>query len=294
MIENKVVVITPAYQKEISQNEYLSIKSSRHYLQHYHHVIIAPKKFSNDKEFIQLWESLHYEIVFFDNNYFLNSKTYNKLMMTSEFYQSFSHFNYMLIVQLDVLIFQNSLDYWIKKDIDYVGAPWIIEDSKGIRFNFAGNGGLSLRKISTFIKVLNAKNTISKQELFLKLPITSYLRNIILIYFLLRLPLSKYHLPIFKFLLKGHEDNFWTFYATFFTEKFKVASVEDSLAFAFERHPEFCFKKNHHKLPFGVHAWERYNPEFWNKYTQKISNLALPKYQEPSNCDLNHTYRNII
>jgi hypothetical protein len=186
--------------------------------------------------------------------------------MNKEFYKTFEEYNYMLMYQLDVLVFSSSLDYWISKKIDYVGAPWIIEDEDGKRFQGAGNGGLSLRNIRTFINVLESKKLFNKKEKFSKLSLSTKFSNIFILWILLRTGLTRHLAPLYRILYNGQEDRFWACYATFFVKNFRVATVNESLLFAFERYPEFCFKHNSDRLPFGVHAWERYNPVFWKKY----------------------------
>ena len=270
MLKKKLVIVTPVYKKEISENEYLSIKSVRQHLDAYDRVIVAPKKFLNDYEFIDTWKAYGYKIYFLDNSFFLNVSTYNQMMMNKAFYQQFFNYEYMLIAQLDVLIFSNSLDYWMEKELDYVGAPWIIKDFHGIRFNFAGNGGLSLRKIDTFVAVFESNQFFKKVENYALLPLESRLKNISILAFIFKLKLTKYTTHLFRFLYKGQEDYFWTYYAPFFLQEFKVANLEDSLAFAFERYPEFCFEQNNHCMPFGVHAWEKHNPKFWKKYKPSL------------------------
>ena len=47
---------------------------------------------------------------------------------------------------------------------------------------------------------------------------------------------------------------------------FKVASLEEGLRFAFEVSPKTCYEMNGGKLPFGCHAWAKYDPEFWKAH----------------------------
>ncbi len=265
-MNSHLVVVTPIYKKDISKDEHLSIKSSLLHLKAYDKVIIAPNKFMNDEEFLMIWKNYGYKIVFFNDKHFVSAEAYNKFMMNKEFYKVFEKYEYMLMYQLDVLVFSDSLDYWMSKQIDYVGAPWIIEDEDGKRFQGAGNGGLSLRNIQTFIKVLESKKLFDKKDKFTRLPLNSKFRNICILWILLRYNLSRNLVSLYRVLYNGQEDRFWAFYATFFVKDFKVATVKESLLFAFERYPEFCFEQNGHVLPFGVHAWERYNPLFWEKY----------------------------
>ena len=64
----------------------------------------------------------------------------------------------------------------------------------------------------------------------------------------------------------GNEDYFWSYLiANTFTD-YTVAPNEESLKFSFEVKPSFLFEKNNNNLPFGCHAWEKYEPEFWKKF----------------------------
>jgi hypothetical protein len=265
-MNNNLVVITPIYKKDISKDEYLSLNSAMLHLKSYDKVIVAPQKFMQDKEFLARWKSYGYRIEFFHNKNFVSVDSYNKFMMNKNFYKRFQSYKYMLIYQLDVLVFSDSLEYWISRDIDYVGAPWIREDENGKRFHGAGNGGLSLRKIKTFIDVLESKQLFNKKDKFIQLSLNTKFRNILMLWLLLRTKFTRNLAGLYRLLYEGQEDTFWAYYATFFVKEFKVATVKESLLFAFEEYPEYCFEKNNNKLPFGVHAWERYNPTFWEKY----------------------------
>jgi hypothetical protein len=63
-----------------------------------------------------------------------------------------------------------------------------------------------------------------------------------------------------------NEDRFWSDRALFFNPNFRVAPVSTGLQFSFERHPRYCFEQNGHKLPFGCHAWGKWDRAFWETY----------------------------
>jgi hypothetical protein len=50
--------------------------------------------------------------------------------------------------------------------------------------------------------------------------------------------------------------------------------LKDALEFAFERYPRKCFKLNNHNLPFGVHAWEKYDKSFWLNHVDSIRSFS--------------------
>jgi hypothetical protein len=62
------------------------------------------------------------------------------------------------------------------------------------------------------------------------------------------------------------EDWFISAEAKRYYPHFVFASTEHALDFAFEREPRFCYEKAGRKLPFGAHAWSRYDRQFWEPY----------------------------
>ena len=84
----------------------------------------------------------------------LSYQDYNILCKSVGFYQTFLDlgYRYMCLVQLDVHVFQDNLEYFLnefdEKGYDYIGAPWY-----GVGFTrdgVVGNGGFCIRKLETF------------------------------------------------------------------------------------------------------------------------------------------------
>ncbi len=69
--------------------------------------------------------------------------------------------------------------------------------------------------------------------------------------------------------LRCNDDIFFSDYATKYFPEFKVASFETGLRFAFEVAPRLCFELNDRRLPFGCHAWHRYDRDFWEPHLLK-------------------------
>ncbi len=146
-----VAIVVPMYKEKLSENEKISIKHLLHFLGNYDKYFITPKKLrTNHPEF---------KIIKFNNKYFKNTKTYSKLLLTKNFYKKFNDYKYILIYQLDALVFSDQLLYWCNKNYDYIGAPWINSEMKKLNHNYnkpdhCGNGGFSLRNIKNSIKTL--------------------------------------------------------------------------------------------------------------------------------------------
>ena len=74
-----------------------------------------------------------------------------------------------MIYQLDCLVFSDKLLEWCELDYDYIGAPLPVSKSdpdKGL--SRAGNGGLSLRKAKSFLKVLDSPRYVTESVSFAK------------------------------------------------------------------------------------------------------------------------------
>ena len=62
------------------------------------------------------------------------------------------------------------------------------------------------------------------------------------------------------------EDYYWSELIPKAFKDYKVAGIEDAIKFSFEVNPALLYKMNKHQLPFGCHAWEKYDPVFWKDY----------------------------
>lgn len=259
-----VAIIVPIYQESLSETEKISMKHLFYFLGNYDKFIIAPEKLKVKYDGFKIFK--------FKNKHFKNVRAYSKLLLTKRFYKKFSDYDYILIYQLDALVFSDQLNEWCNKSYDYIGAPWINSEMKKIftgydRPDYCGNGGFSLRNVSKCINVIEmAKKSfstifkeIAKNEL-------SLLKN-----------KEKNAKKYFKILLdayynssadryKYNEDGFWSSQAIKYCPDFNIPTPDIGLKFAFEVGPRYCFKKNINTLPFGCHAWEKYEKDFWLPY----------------------------
>ena len=68
---------------------------------------------------------------------------------------------------------------------------------------------------------------------------------------------------------RHNEDRFLAERAPYYYPEFNIPSVETALGFGFETVPRYCYELTNHRLPFGCHAWEKYDREFWEPYLLK-------------------------
>lgn len=171
-----VNVVIPLYKNTLKDSELLSLRRCFQILGRYDITAIAPDNLDLTPV-SNLFPQLKIER--FEPHLFEGRKGYNKLMMTTDIYKRFRNWEYILIHQTDVYVFDDSLENWCRKNFDYIGAPWLEKsyhssyihklfstldtffnrekegyDQRFIHRGKVGNGGLSLRKVDSFISFL--------------------------------------------------------------------------------------------------------------------------------------------
>jgi len=270
-----VAVVVPMYKKELTPDEILSLKHLLKYLGKHDKFIVCPESLPGSyNDFL---------VKRFNDKYFSGVQAYSGLLMSKKFYKTFETYKYILIYQLDCLVFSDQLIDWCKRDYDYIGAPWFkTPDLYWISEDTVGNGGFSLRKVASFLKVLktykNTKNEIKR--IINKLKKMEISRRSFKAFKMMYAQRSagnvlgkafdicrSYKEPIYGEF--PQEDLFWSLEAKRWWFKFSIAPVETALSFSFEMNPKLCFQKNHGKLPFGCHAWSKYDRNFWESHLIK-------------------------
>lgn len=201
----------------------------------------------------------------FPDIYFKSPLSYSTLLLDADFYGRFIHSEYLLVYQLDSWVFRAELTSWCAKGYDYIGAPWFegySEAGNDSAFvNPSGNGGFSLRNVWAFIECLNA----------LRIAMTA----------------DKIETDDFDEAFNlGHEDTILVRSFPKAVPGFAIAPIGESMRFSFEALPERLYALIG-ALPFGCHAFARYNPEFWRQYIQleptDLGGLSRTSHEECRN-----------
>lgn len=246
-MNKSVSIIIPVYTSSITREEWLSIDrcfdlmSSR-----YEIIMVMPE--SLDCQPFNLRYKDSFRVERFDDSYFSSIAGYNRLMLSSDFYQRFLYQQYILIYQADCYLFDDNLDFWCEQGYDYIGAPWInksyytkpyyrlfthIKQLLSPRYSFerlklqVGNGGLSLRHTSRF-------HTLSVE-----------LRSRIEFY------LSQANNSLFN------EDVFWSIEANRDRRRLRMPSYRVAIGFAFDNFPNVAYELSQGVLPMGCHGWTK-------------------------------------
>lgn len=267
----KCVIVIPVYKEEIEPDEISSLKNTLKILSNYDVKIVCPESL-NIQKYSDIFD---FDFIKLDDRHFVDDYAYSRLLLTDYFYRFFEDYEYMLICQTDAWVFENKLEDWCNKGYDYIGAPWFeeygiaTEDSKMLEY--AGNGGFCLRKIKTFVDILsNAQNSNKKLRNFMQVytkggnvsPWQIYkIPKSILRYFAKENVLS-YAIKN----LNLHEDNVIVNNLRLLYPQMNVAKAVDAKYFSMEVNARRLYKETGNTLPFGCHAFKRYDWDFWKEF----------------------------
>lgn len=260
---NQVAIVIPLSNRAILEpDEEISLNHVSHYLGKYDKFLIVPETLEIQRT--------GFALARFHEHYFGSVLANTKLMLSREFYERFLDYEYILIYHTDALVFSDQLEMWCKANFDYIGPPWFCtEDSPWVKEPGVGNGGFCLRNVKNCLKVLYSSQYAVEPDIYWE----KYSAKTTGIKKYMNYP-RKYLKYISRFNnvdrevknFTRNEDKFWSFRAPHYFPDFKIAPVDVALQFAFEGDPRMCFEKNGRKLPFGCHAWPRYDREFWEPY----------------------------
>lgn len=246
---HKVAVVIPIYQSEFNQYEKISLDRCFHVLSQHPIIVIKPAQL--DVSYL-IGKGYEFQTLDFPDECFKSVESYNQMLLSRCFYESFLDFKYILIYQTDAFVFRDDLLKWCETGFDYIGAPWLGETwpllprtkleklLSRTRFTHSllkpkivGNGGFSLRKI----------------------------RSSIIARMLLSGLAEKYHV---------NEDVYWSLDVPRRLPFFKVPDFKVAVDFSFELEPRNAMKLNNERLPFGCHAWEKWDMDFWRPYFREL------------------------
>ncbi len=206
--------------------------------------------------------------------------TYNQLMLSLDFYRGFTDYSHLLIYQLDSYVFKDELIKWCCTDWDYIGGPIYYPRSSPYGEKFCqciGAGGFSLRKISSFIKVLNKNPTVFTWKDFFSVvkPFNKKGKLFLLSRFVrcskgVSIRLSS-NAGTLDQAIGINEDVILGLYLPKYQPWFKVPGYRDAASFCIDYHVTQELSAMDGELPFGTHAWctTSENREAWRLHIQQ-------------------------
>jgi len=258
-------VIIPIYKKQPSDDDLASLKQCLNILCKYPIIIVCPSGLN-----ISAYKFLNSQIVRFPKKWFKSVKAYSRLLLTANFYKTFSDYKYILIYQTDGWVFKDELDLWCEQGYDYIGAPWFENfekaDENSKMLDYVGNGGMSLRNVQKHIQMFENTFMIqSYKEIKEENKKHRKISNLLNIPVNILKYIEQYFVP-FSYRTKLNEDFFIAKYAQKLVPDFKFPTPETASKFSVECCPRRIYEMNGNILPFLCHAFRKYDFEFWKNY----------------------------
>lgn len=263
-----VSVIIPLYKSRPTDNELCAFRQCFKILGKYDIYVVTYQELCLKEYNSVINQEIHCK--YFDRKYFESIAGYNELLKEYCFYKTFKKYDYILIYQLDAWVFKDALVEWCTKKYDYIGAPWFTDfgvyDEEHKLWK-VGNGGFSLRRVKRFLYVTNPRaRFLSSREVFRTFykgykDLPSCLLKCLgrknnVAYFLQKNPIYKAY----------NEDSYFSIVLSQYElMKMYIPDVEQAAYFSFERSPRYLFNLTSEQLPFGCHAWEKYDADFWKE-----------------------------
>lgn len=258
------VVITLSTKTQYTPDEEIAFRHVRHHLSRYDKFVLIP----DDHPAIYPG----FIPTRFPPRFFGSAQRHGKLLLSEDFYRAFLDYEYILIYHLDALVFRDELLEWCRLGYDYIGAPWLLSpDTPHITESKVGNGGFSLRRVRSFLRVLASREYFVDPDEYWRRYCERSSR-LARLFNWPRRPIKrlgwfndvKWHV---KWAVHGdvHEDRFWAEYATHYDPSFRIAPVDVAMRFAFEAEPRRCFERIG-RLPFGAHRWQKFDRAFYEPY----------------------------
>jgi hypothetical protein len=265
-----VAIVVPLTSRPgLTEDEKISMRQLLHHLGDYDKFLLMPEGVD--------WHYEGFRAMKYPAKYFGSAAAHGKLLGSRSLYRDFSDYEYIFFHHLDALAFSDQLEDWCRKGYDYIGPPWIkCDDSPWVDRPRVGNGGFTLLRVESALKALTnrylAKPTAWWFDLFTFHSPPWLIR--ILEKLEERFPKSKTLRSLMREWREMEDpaphnrnnDIFWSDMAVLYYPEFKVAPLEEGLSFAFEVSPRTCFEMNGGRMPFGCHAWARYDREFWTPH----------------------------
>lgn len=216
---DEVAIVIPVY-RELVDYERISLQQCLRVLGNYPIVLVTPRSMDVAK-YLALWPFI---IERFDDAFFAGRTSYSQLLLSREFYQRFMSYAYILIHQLDVFVFFDRLLDFCQKGYDYIGAPvprWGWPEVK----KRIGNGGCSLRKVSSCFDVL------------------------------VKFPPNRFFESIQR--LDKPEDLYFAACTERINLNFQAPPMKKAIEFSVDYERFHCYRKMPRWLPFACHAWQK-------------------------------------
>lgn len=266
-------IITPIYKETPDPIEQLSLQRLHNVIGELNYdVYFVTYQGLNINEYIKLYPNA--KISYFDKYFFQSTATYSQLCFNYDFYNTYNEYDYMFIYQTDCYLINDNFHTYTTFDYDYIGAPIFSTDcgwptvkevnGKRVYTPVIGNGGFSMRKISTFIE-LTDPNGEFRQTVQLT---DEHIKHLLWEDLFICVELPKYY-------------------------DIRIAPLKVGFSFAWDMSVDVIYNLwNIHTLPMCIHAWDK-NIRFWQLHIPEIKdNVEVIEFCEEKHKEFFKLYYN--
>jgi hypothetical protein len=267
-MKKKLVINIIHHTNELSNLELKNLQNLLNLNKSKYDVVFTLPIWCKETKIVQEFKQVRFHFV--DNKILNSNKSYNKFLISKEYYINFKNYNYLLLYQLDTWVFSLQLENILLNEFDFIGAPILSEDRHfPIEIIDGCNGGVSIRKVDTFIKILDREYIFSLYDLYSHIgfgnKINQPFKRLLKILFSRFIFFTK---PNVLWPFHLNEDLFWTVIIPNKFSDFKISDFKTSMHFCFDQEPQFLYNLNNNELPLFAHAIEKYDFKFWEPFIQ--------------------------
>ena len=284
---NRLVVLVPTHLEQLDKELAATLLHNATQLEGYKLEVILPEICSPTwYETFFAEHSINGTVRLVRAEYFGSPAAVNKMGTDPAFYQIYKEFDYVLICHLDAWIFRDRLAYWIDKGYDFIGAPLFLPENDKVHFlqrmaPFGGNGGLSLRRVASCIRILEtfqpgrSPGHIAQAVWFLAR--NRQWRLIRVLFRLLRELSEDWRRTCEKYNI--YEDVFFTIIAPLCGNRTSMPSSRAAMMFACEvNYPLFQKEVLGLEPPVGIHGYDKYVDADYFRYVRGFFARKLQYY----------------
>jgi len=282
-MEQPVAILIIIHQPEPTEAEQRALSRCAEVLGHYPIFFICPEGLAISR-YRELIPAAQFQ--FIDPIWQSSYRMFNRLKIAPLLYETFSRYSFVLFYEPDSYVFRDELMEWIAKDYDYIGPPVPIDPAymrlETAAAGFYMNGGFSLRKTASMLRVLHSWRKVLPQRYvnrwYNRFTLSGKIRQ--LPRYLMR-SVGWWNNTHYRFNdYEKNEDLFWSFYVPRVIGWFNTPAFAEAARFGFDRDPEKLYRLTQ-QLPFGCHAWYKQHPEvyshncsFWKNHIHPFPDLG--------------------
>jgi len=277
------VVLVPTHRSRPTPQEAISLRQLARNLGQHEIVLMTPEGLDTSAHRELLPNASHIAI---KKEWMQSHASYNRLIISPLLGSLFRGYSHLLLHEPDSLALHDSLLKWCEQPYDYIGAPWFtpIAGKQGMATLAQGaNSGFSLFRLDAMRKVSRSwkrwyplKHALGDIRRGLKGQPRHIARGLNGLFpgGLLRGAHQLY---------SSYCDQYWSLLIPSLVNDFQVAPSEIAVQFSWEKWSHLCMAYCRGHLPFGIHAWAKYDFDFLHPHliAAGVDLTGMPNWEPP-------------